>query len=191
MTEPERYVYKIDHHDYLRGYRDGINALLENYAKMQAEAGLQEQALDEIRKKFLDDDRSSWGIKAIRVPESSWTGKGINIAILDTGLYKDHIDLKGRKITIKKFVDSGSSGDADGHGSHCTGIACGFKDEAGKRYGVAYRSSIFSGKVLSDQGEGTDGGILAGIEWAMKKKCRVISMSLGAACDVGEPYSKT
>jgi subtilisin len=44
---------------------------------------------------------------------------------------------------------------------------------------------------LDDHGEGTDGGILAGIEWALKKKCRVISMSLGAPCEVGEPWSKT
>jgi len=58
------------------------------------------------------------------------------------------------------------------------------------RYGVAGKSNIFSGKVLNDQGEGTDGGILAGIEWALKKKCRVISMSLGAPCEVDEPWSK-
>ncbi len=190
LTEPERYVYAIGHYDYLQGYRDGINALLQDYARIQGEAGNEDLVMDELRRKFTDDQHASWGIKALKVPDSTYTGKGVNIAILDTGLYGKHIDLKGRKITTKKFVDTGSAGDADGHGSHCVGIACGFRDEAGMRYGVACKSNIFCGKVLDDQGEGSDGGILAGIEWALKKKCRVISMSLGAPCGVDEPWSK-
>jgi subtilisin len=190
ITEPERYVYKIDSYDYLRGYRDGISSLIENYSKIEGELNIQDQALSKPGKKFVDDDLSSWGIKATKVLDTPYTGKNINIAILDTGLFKDHIDLKGRKITTRKFVSSGTTGDADGHGTHCVGVACGFNDEAGMRYGVAYMSNIFCGKVLNDQGEGTDGSILAGIEWAMKNKCRVISLSLGAASEVDEPYSK-
>lgn len=172
ITEPERYVYMIGH----VGMKDD-----KNY---------QRSGLVRERRKFSDDERSSWGIKATRILESPYSGKKINIAILDTGLFRDHIDLKGRKITTKKFVDGGSAGDADGHGSHCVGVACGYHDEAGMRYGVAWQSNIFCGKVLNDKGEGTDSGILAGMEWAMKNKCRVISLSLGAACEVGEPYSK-
>ena len=191
VTEPERYVYEIGKYDYLKGYSDGINSLLENYSIRQGEPDMPEQALGKFRKKFTDDSNSSWGIKATRVIDSRYTGKGIRIAVLDTGLFKEHIDLKGRKIITRKFVSSGSAGDADGHGSHCTGVACGFTDEAGMRYGVAYHSNIFCGKVLNDQGEGTDSGILAGIEWAMKNKCRIISMSLGAAAEVDETYSKT
>ncbi len=190
ITEPERFVYKIDRYDYLRGYRDGISSLLENYSNMEGEAGTPEQAFGEVRKKYIDDDLSSWGIKAARIMDSPFSGKNINIAVLDTGLFKNHIDLKGRKITTRKFVNTGSAGDVDGHGSHCVGVACGFNDEAGMRYGVAYMSNIFCGKVLDDQGEGTDGSILAGIEWAMKNKCSVISMSLGAPSEVNEPYSR-
>jgi subtilisin len=172
ITEPERYVYMIDR----AGIMDGKDH--------------QRYKLSRTRRKFSDDEQSSWGIKATRILESPYSGKKINIAILDTGVFKDHVDLKGRKITTKKFVDGGSAGDADGHGSHCVGVACGYHDEAGMRYGVAWQSNIFCGKVLNDQGEGTDSGILAGMEWAMKNKCRVISLSLGAACEVGEPYSK-
>ncbi|HLO60359.1 MAG TPA: S8 family serine peptidase [Bacteroidales bacterium] len=138
-----------------------------------------------------DNAEFSWGIKATGVFETPFTGKGVNIAILDTGVFKQHEDLKGRNIKTKKFVSTGKAGDVDGHGSHCTGIACGYKDADGFRYGVACESNIFVGKVLDDQGEGTDGGILAGIEWAMTNKCRVISMSLGAASQPGEPYSET
>ena len=190
ITEPERYVYAIGHYDYLRGYRDGINSLLEDYKKLEGEMDPEDKAPGKLRRKFTDDERGTWGVKATKVLDSPYTGKGINIAVLDTGLFRKHIDLRGRKITTRKFVDSGSAGDADGHGSHCVGVACGFKDEAGIRYGVACESNIFCGKVLDDQGEGTDGSILAGIEWALKKKCRVISMSLGAPCEVNEPWSK-
>jgi subtilisin family serine protease len=188
-TEPERYVYKIDTYDYIRGYRDGIDALLHRFDQQQDTEKV--HAVNGLRRRFTDSDQSTWGIKATRSADSPYTGKGINIAILDTGIYKVHVDLKGRKITTRKFVSSGSSGDADGHGTHCAGVACGFKDEAGLRYGVASQSNIFCGKVLNDQGEGTDSGILAGIEWAITRKCRVISMSLGAATEADEPYSVT
>lgn len=188
ITEPERYVYKIDSYDYMRGYRDGVNALLKNFNQLPGKEKMPE--LSGVKRRFIDSGKFSWGIKSTRVSESTFSGNGIRIAILDTGVYKEHSDLKGRSITVKKFVSSGSSGDADGHGSHCTGIACGYQDEKEFRYGVAYKSEIFSGKVLNDQGEGTDSGILAGIEWAVNNHCKVISMSLGAANEAGEPYSQ-
>jgi subtilisin family serine protease len=143
------------------------------------------------RGRFVDGSDDSWGIKAVRANESLFSGKGVRIAILDTGVFKDHTDLTGRKIKTKKFVDSGTAMDADGHGTHCTGIACGHRDSNGIRYGVAFESEIYCGKVLNDQGEGTDGGILAGIEWAISQKCKVVSMSLGAPAGIDETYSET
>jgi len=184
VTEPERYVYKVDHRDYMKGYRDGVNSFLENLGKYT------DKKIKQARR-FTDSEKASWGIKTILAEESSLSGKGVKIAVLDTGIFKEHIDLKGRKIKTKKFVESSTAGDADGHGTHCAGIACGFRDAGGFRYGVAYESEIFCGKVLNDEGEGTDGGILAGIEWALSEKCHVISMSLGAAAGIDEPYSET
>jgi subtilisin len=189
FIEPERYVYKISSYDYLRGYRDGINNLIEKL-KHNEQKVPSEEVIRNMQDQYVDTEQCSWGITATRVMESSFTGKGINIAVLDTGLFKEHADLSGRKIKTKTFVAESKSGDADGHGSHCVGVACGFSDGSGMRYGVARNSNIFCGKVLDDRGEGTDAGILAGIEWAILNKCKVISMSLGSACEVGEPYSE-
>jgi len=82
--------------------------------------------------------------------------------------------------------------DGHGHGTHCVGTAAGPREPGdGPGYGVAHRADIFAGKVLSDQGSGSDGGILSGIAWAVTNGCPVVSMSLGAATRPGDPYSQT
>jgi subtilisin family serine protease len=58
------------------------------------------------------------------------------------------------------------------------------------RYGIAFEAEIFAGKVLSNQGIGGDGGILAGIQWAITNRCAVISMSLGAPVQAGQSFSR-
>jgi subtilisin family serine protease len=62
------------------------------------------------------------------------------------------------------------------------GTSCGPARPSGtRRYGVAPGTTIFVGKVLTNQGSGTDTNILAGMNWAIVNRCRVISMSLGAS----------
>lgn len=194
-SEPERYVYAIGATDYMRGYKDGVTDLYEKFSSGENNGNTSsdtstESVMAELRKSFKDDTLSSWGVKAIKAINSTLTGKGVRIAILDTGVFKDHQDLQGRNVKTKKFVAGGSQSDVDGHGSHCVGISCGFRDSAGRRYGVAHEADIFCGKVLNDEGEGTDGSILAGIEWAVTNKCSVISMSLGSDAEVGDTFSK-
>jgi subtilisin family serine protease len=101
---------------------------------------------------------------------------------LDTGLFLTHPDFVGRSIVSRSFIPGvASANDGHGHGTHCTGTACGpFNPSVGPRYGVAYKANIYIGKVLSDSGSGGDGGILAAIDWAVANRCQVISMSLGA-----------
>jgi subtilisin len=102
------------------------------------------------------------------------------VAILDTGFDLGHPDFVGRPIVGATFVGQPVQ-DLHGHGTHVTGTACGPKAPAGAipRYGIAHRSSIFIGKVLSNSGSGAQAGILAGINWAIANKCAVINMSLG------------
>ena len=130
---------------------------------------------------FTDDDAFTWGLRATGVDESAATGSEIRVAVLDTGLDLEHPDFAGRAITSRSFVAGSPAQDAQGHGTHTAGTACGSAAPVqGRRYGVAVEAEIYVGKVLDDRGAGTDASILAGIEWAITNRCGVISMSLGA-----------
>jgi subtilisin family serine protease len=143
------------------------------------------------RTKFDDDAMATWGIHAANAINSPYTGKGVRIAILDSGLSLKHPDFRGRKIKKKSFTRAKTVEDHFGHGSHCAGIAAGnMSKEKGFRYGVAKDAELFIGKVLTNQGVGEDNNILAGIEWALQNKCRVISMSLGSEAKPGDKYSQ-
>lgn len=91
----------------------------------------------------------------------------------------------------QSFIPDEDVHDGHGHGTHCIGTSCGpRKPDRGPGYGVAYQASIYAGKVLSNRGSGSDGGILAGISWAISNGVPIVSMSLGAATMPGQPYSR-
>ena len=139
---------------------------------------------------FSDNDNLTWGLQAVQAVESGYTGAGIRVAVLDTGFDEAHPDFTGRDVTTKSFIAGEDANDGHGHGTHCIGSACGPRGVDGQRgYGVAPGASIYSGKVLSNAGSGTDAGILAGIDWALENDCQIISMSLGADVkEVHPPY---
>jgi subtilisin family serine protease len=174
--------------EYLRGYRDAVVALYEHLTSGRgAPPGLPEAELVEA---FLDDAASTWGLKATRCLSSRFDGRGIRVAVLDTGMDLNHPDFLGRTITSRSFVPNELVQDGHGHGTHCIGTACGSQRPGmGPRYGIASRAEIFAGKVLSNAGSGPDRSILAGIDWAITNKCQVVSMSLGSPVQTGESSS--
>ena len=134
----------------------------------------------------------TWGLQAIGVQDSAATGAGIRVAVLDSGFTSDHPDFADRDVEVRSFVDGEDASDGHGHGTHCIGTACGPRNPAqGPGYGVAPGAEIYAGKVLSNEGTGTDGDILSGIAWAVNNGCAVISLSLGAPTRPGDPYSRT
>jgi len=139
----------------------------------------------------FDESKTTWGLQALNVANSPFSGRGIKVAVLDTGIdlnvepdgsLRFHPDFKGRTITQGSFVDGVEiAKDDHGHGTHCIGTACGPRNPPVlPGYGIAYEAHIFAGKVLDHEGRGADGWIIAGINWAINQGCRVISMSLGA-----------
>ncbi len=173
------------------------NSLEKLKEAQQTSILLQQQLeeLEEIIKEQEDKDPESfqltWGLEAIGLLKSKFTGKGIDIAVLDTGFYLDHQDFEGRSIQGKSFIqDEDWDKDGNGHGTHCTGTAAGnISHIDGRRYGVANESNIVIGKVLSNVGTGSTSGIIDAIDWAIEKKFKIISMSLGMPVGVGEPPS--
>ncbi|MDT7786903.1 MAG: hypothetical protein QOF58_5322 [Pseudonocardiales bacterium] len=138
-----------------------------------------------------DESVLTWGLQAVGADISTATGKGVKIAVLDTGFEKNHPDFAGRTITTKSFITGEDVQDGHGHGTHCIGTSSGPRKPAtAPGYGIAYEAEIFAGKVLSNAGSGSDGGILAGIDWAVANGCAVISMSLGADVAPGTPASQ-
>ena len=132
----------------------------------------------------------TWGLSACRVPQSQFSGKGIKVAVLDTGFDLGHPEFAGRSFITNSFVGQPVQ-DLHGHGTHTTGTACGPQAPAGpiQRYGIGFGTQIFAGKVLTNSGSGTQAQVLAGMNWAIANKCAVISMSLGAQIPVQPSYT--
>ncbi|BBM67841.1 MULTISPECIES: S8 family peptidase [Vibrio] len=133
----------------------------------------------------------SWCLENIGV-SGDVSGKGVKVAVLDTGVYLDHPDFYGKLedgVNAQSFIDGESVNDLNGHGTHCCGIVAGHANSKGKyRYSVAPDAELIVGKVLSDSGSGYDSDILEAIHWSLEQGARVISMSLGTTRAVGEPY---
>jgi subtilisin family serine protease len=135
-----------------------------------------------------DDDRSgdaaaqasgpTWGVRAVGADVSSRTGAGAAVAVLDTGIDREHPAFAGVDLVEEDFSADGN-GDRQGHGTHCAGTVFG-RDVDGVRIGVAPGvTRALIGKVLGDQGGGDSDMLFRGIQWAVQGGAQVISMSLG------------
>ncbi len=111
-----------------------------------------------------------------------YTGKGIKVAIVDTGIDGTHPDLKDRIVEFKDYVQGKTTAYDDfGHGTHVAGIIGGDGAASNGKYkGVAPEVSFISVKVLGKDGSGSLNNILAGINYAAKTDARIISLSLGS-----------
>ena len=107
----------------------------------------------------------------------SATGKGVSVAVIDSGIDAGHPDLDGRvadsveaRVDNKKVVfDPSDTGDSAGHGTACAGIIV----------SIAPDAELHSIRVLGAGGLGDGMAFLAGLEWAIKQRYRVINLSLG------------
>jgi subtilisin family serine protease len=122
-------------------------------------------------------EQITWGVRAVRADTSPFTGDGIVIAVLDTGIDAMHPAFAGVELIREDFTGEGVE-DKHGHGTHCAGTIFG-REVNGLRIGVApgvKRALI--GKVLGTDGASTE-QIWNAVEWAIKNGANIISMSLG------------
>ncbi|MDD4796424.1 MAG: S8 family peptidase [Eubacteriales bacterium] len=120
--------------------------------------------------------------------EKGITGKGVGIAILDTGIYQ-HVDFTRPQNRIRQFVDLVNNRsqvyDDNGHGTFVAGVAAGNGyGSKGRFTGVAPEADIYALKTMDHNGNGNSATILKGMQWvadhAKEYNIRVVSLSLGS-----------
>lgn len=138
-------------------------------------------------------------IGAVTAHTRGVTGQGVRIAVLDSGVDTDHVELTGKILAYRNFTDDGPE-DAIGHGTHVAGIAMGKGvrdiDDAGRAnrvLGIAPDAGIIVAKVCGNDGWCAEGAIMEAIEWGVAQGADVMNLSLGGGafadhCD-GDPLA--
>ncbi|RAM51152.1 MAG: subtilisin [Hapalosiphonaceae cyanobacterium JJU2] len=181
------------------GYNSTSGYGLVNASKAVAKATNQNTFAD-----VPDLGGNNWGADLVKAPETwtqGYTGKGVVVAVLDTGVDYNHQDLSSNIWTNSKeiagngkdddgngYIDdyygwnfdgnNNSTLDVNGHGTHVSGTIAGVNNGYGVT-GIAYDSKIMPVKVLDDEGSGSYSAIAKGIYYAVDNGANVINLSLG------------
>lgn len=127
----------------------------------------------------------TWGLEQLGVAKvwEKSRGAGVNVAVLDTGVFGDHpalsgriadfvvMDPLGRRISAKPMFDAGA------HGTHVCGTIAGGQTPEGIHIGVAPEAKLLVAGVLV--GDATIRTLLEGLDWAIEKGADIVNMSLG------------
>ncbi|MFD9357227.1 S8 family serine peptidase [Streptomyces sp. NPDC060031] len=137
-------------------------------------------------------------VPLIGAPEAwaaGYTGKGVKVAVLDTGIDVNHPDFAGLIDGTTSFVPGEGVTDVNGHGTHVASTIVGSgAASGGDNKGVAPGADLFVGKVLGGaEGSGQDSWVMAGMQWAAESGADVVNMSLGNSypTDGSDPMSQT
>jgi len=154
------------------------------------------------------DWSQQWGPVAIHCPEAWDTSTGssaITVAIVDSGVDLNHVDLSSQLVTGANFVDIRSAAprgfhyegritpdnnaqDEVGHGTHVAGIVGALGNNSQGVAGVVWQCKLLPVRVMARivrdstgaaSGSGTSANIAAGIRWAADQGAQVINLSLG------------
>jgi len=151
-----------------------MEKLIEDYKPMPAEP--QRGMTENITK-----------VNANGVWDAGYTGKNVIVAVLDSGVNTEHVDLAdhlwdgGEEYPDHgwNFVNNTSNThDGNGHGTHCSGTICG-DGTSGTQTGMAPDATLMCIKVLNDNGRGTLNAFVSGVEFAAENGADILSISLG------------
>lgn len=134
-------------------------------------------------------DEITYNVNKVNAPAVwalGFTGEGVVVAVIDTGVNYNHDDLNDHMWEDPAYPNHGwdfynsddDPMDGQSHGTHCAGTVAG-DGTAGSQTGIAPDATIMALKVLGDDGNGSESGVWEGIEFAVEHGADVISMSLG------------
>lgn len=178
-------IYKLaEHPDVLIIGYDEEKVLVENNHSERASSNI---AITENITKVNADD----------IWEMGYTGDGIIVAVIDSGVNYKHVDIADHlwdggpefpKHGYNTYDGNNDPMDKYGHGTHCAGTICG-DGTSGTATGIAPNATLMCVKSVSDQGTGTANNINSGMEWAIEHHADVMSISLGVI--MPSPSEKT
>nr|BFE54200.1 S8 family serine peptidase [Saccharothrix mutabilis subsp. capreolus] len=159
-----------------------VGAVAARAAKAEAATAFQSLVADpNVGKIWLDGmrqpvlDRSTAQIGAPAAWQAGFTGKGVKVAVLDTGVDEKHADLAGQEVAERNFTEEPDATDGVGHGTH---VAATIASKDAKYRGVAPDAQLLDGKVCMLNGC-AESWILDGMQWAADQGADVVNLSLG------------
>ncbi len=167
-----------------------INALAALSDTIQIEPDLEVHA-------FLDKSTTWFGVQNARIDfgvdgnadgnPATYSKDDVVIAVIDTGICANHLDLdSGKIIGWKDYVSNQAAPyDDNGHGCHVSSIATG-EGQANPAYtGVAPGAALVGVKVLNSAGSGSTSTVVSGVNWVVQNKAlygiEIMNLSLGSS----------
>ena len=111
-------------------------------------------------------------------------GEGVDVYIIDTGIYINHVEFEGRASWGKTIPQNDVDEDDNGHGTHCAGTV------GSRRYGVAKAVNLIAVKVLDSSGSGTMGDVVAGVLWAAEQAAKKLAAAKAEYAATGKTKHK-
>lgn len=153
-----------------------IQADEQSFHKLQEADNI--NTIEKNQKLTISAEQANWGLEPLHVAdawESGYTGKGVKIAVIDTGV-GPHEDLK--VVQSLSFIESEpSTADLNGHGTHIAGIIGALHNDIGAK-GIAPDAEIYGLKVFDQNGNGYTHDVIRALDWAIDHKIDIINMSL-------------
>ena len=185
LIKEQGYIYLVEYDDTYGNWQEAAkaveNQLMEqNISVKHIEPNYEVTALSGN----TIHSNQQWNYKMINL-EEAWSitngSKDVFVAVMDTGIDHNHESLKNlvAKNLGKNFSSSGGESDTmdrHGHGTHVAGIIASYN----KVSGVARQTRLIPVKVMSDEGSGSQFGIIKGIYYAVDQGADVINMSIGS-----------
>ncbi|KHE69379.1 S8 family peptidase, partial [Halobacillus sp. BBL2006] len=187
-NEIDTTILKDTPHQVIHTYEPihAISVFVDKDQMAELEANPEVAWVEEDQKVKATRQVRNWGFDATGTNASrdlQINGNGTKVAVIDTGINRDHPDLEVAGGV--NFVGDGSSYEDDnGHGTHVAGVINAQNNSIGT-LGVAPAAKLYSIKALDSEGIGNETDVIAGIQWAIEKDVDIINLSLTS------PYSST